>query len=191
MVTASKQEEILLKSPVSVEKLTLASIHQSAQPGFFEAIQNLKGLQVITPSLGFRVINARGFAHTINIRFIQLVDGVDNQAPHIGAHIANSLGPNDLDILSVEIIPGSASALYGMNAINGIAQFIIKNPFDFQGISINQKIGVNNVNSPDSKSTPFAETNLRIAEVWKEKWGIKLNGTWMQAPIGMPTTEWI
>lgn len=184
VVTASKQEEILLKSPVSVEKLTLPSIRQSAQPGFFEAIQNLKGIQVITPSLGFRVINARGFAHTTNVRFVQLVDGIDNQAPHIGAPIANSLGPNDLDILSVEIIPGSAFALYGMNAINGIAQFITKNPFDFQGISLNQKIGINNVNSPDSKATPFAETNLRIAEVWKEKWAFKLNGTWMQG------TDW-
>ncbi|RIW15131.1 TonB-dependent receptor [Algoriphagus lacus] len=184
IITATRQEESLLKAPVSVEKLNLQAIRQSAHPGFFEAIQNLKGIQVITPSLGFRVINARGFAHTTNVRFVQLVDGVDNQAPHIGAPIANSLGPNDLDILTVEIIPGSASALYGMNAINGIAQFITKNPFDFQGISINQKIGVNNVNSPDSKSTAFSETNLRIAEVWGGKWGIKLNGTWIQG------TDW-
>jgi iron complex outermembrane receptor protein len=184
IITATRQEESLLKSPVSVEKLTLPSIRQSAQPGFFEAIQNLKGIQVITPSLGFKVINARGFAHTTNVRFFQLVDGIDNQSPHIGAPIANSLGPNDLDILSVEIIPGSASALYGMNAINGIAQFITKNPFDFHGISFNQKIGVNNVNSLDSKSTAFSETNLRIAEVWGGKWGFKLNGTWMQG------TDW-
>lgn len=179
IISATRQEESLLKAPVSVERLTLQTIHQSAQPGFFEAIQNLKGIQVITPSLGFRVINARGFAHTTNVRFVQLVDGVDNQAPHIGAPIANSLGPNDLDILSVEITPGSASALYGMNAINGIAQFITKNPFEFQGISINQKTGVNNIHAPDSKSTAFSETNLRIAEVWREKWGLKLNGTFL------------
>ena len=184
VVTASRQSESILKAPVSIEKMGINDISRSPQPGFFEAIQNLKGVQVITPSLGFRVINARGFAHTTNVRFVQMVDGIDNQAPHIGAPIANSLGPNDLDIHSVEIIPGSASALYGMNAINGIAQFITKNPFDYQGISINQKIGVNNLNSPDSKPAPFAETNLRIAEVWKEKWGIKLNGTWMQG------TDW-
>ena len=82
VVTASRQEETLLKSPVSVEKLNLQNIRRSAQPGFFEAIQNMKGIQVITPSLGFRVINARGFAYTTNVRFVQLVDGVDNQAPH-------------------------------------------------------------------------------------------------------------
>lgn len=184
VISASRQEESLLKAPVNVEKLNLQVIKQSAQLGFFDAIQNLKGLQVITPSLGFKVINARGFAHTTNVRFVQMVDGIDNQAPHIGAPIANSLGPNDLDILSVEIISGSASALYGMNAINGIAQFITKIPFEFQGISINQKVGVNNINSPDSKSTAFSETNLRIAEVYKEKWGFKINGTWMKG------TDW-
>jgi iron complex outermembrane receptor protein len=30
--------------------------------------------------------------------FVQMVDGIDIQAPHIGAPIANTLGPNDLDI---------------------------------------------------------------------------------------------
>ena len=177
ILTGNRQEENFIKAPVSIERLTLKSIGLSAQPGFFEAIQNLKGVQVITPSLGFRVINARGFGHTTNVRFAQLVDGVDNQAPHIGAAIGNSLGPNDLDILSVEIIPGSASALHGMNAINGIAQFITKNPFDFSGVSFQQKLGMNHVNSADSERRFFHETNFRIAEVWKKKWGFKINGT--------------
>jgi len=180
ILNGNRHEESVLKAPVSIERLTLKSIGLSAQPGFFEAIQNLKGVQVITPSLGFRVINARGFGHTTNVRFAQLVDGVDNQAPHIGAAIGNSLGPNDLDILSVEIIPGSASALHGTNAINGIAQFITKNPFDFSGVSIRQTLGMNHVNSPDSERRIFQETNFRIAEVWKEKWGFKVNGTFQK-----------
>jgi iron complex outermembrane receptor protein len=61
--------------------------------------------------LGFKVINARGFGNTTHVRFVEMMDGVDNQAPHIGAPIANSLGPNDLNILKVEIMPGSASAI--------------------------------------------------------------------------------
>ena len=68
-----------------------------------------------------------------------MVDGMDIQAPHIGAPITNTLGPNDLDIYSVENIPGSSSAIYGMNAINGTADFITKNPFLFQGLDIQQK----------------------------------------------------
>jgi outer membrane receptor protein involved in Fe transport len=87
-------------------------------------------VQVITPSMGFNVVNVRGFANTTNVRFSQLVDGMDNQAPHIGAPIGNALGPNDLDIERVEIIPGVASALYGMNTINGLANFLTRDPFE-------------------------------------------------------------
>ncbi|RYY62766.1 MAG: TonB-dependent receptor, partial [Chitinophagaceae bacterium] len=124
VISASRGTERILQAPVSIEKLGPDAIRNSAQPSFFDAIENLKGLQVISPSLGFKVINARGFTNTTNVRFVQMVDGLDIQAPHIGAPMANALGPGDLDIVSVEVVPGSASALYGMNAINGTANFI-------------------------------------------------------------------
>ena len=37
-----------------------------------------------------------------------MVDGVDNISPGIGAPIANAVGPTELDIESVELIPGAA-----------------------------------------------------------------------------------
>jgi outer membrane receptor protein involved in Fe transport len=184
VITATKVQESLLRAPVSVETMSLETIRQSAQPGFFDAIQNLKGVQVITPGMGFKVINARGFANTTNVRFVQMVDGIDNQAPHIGAPIANTLGPNDLDIYQVEVVPGSASALYGMNAINGIANFITKDPFRYQGLSVSQKVGFNNVNSPETNATLFSETNLRFAKAINNKWAFKINGTFMKG------TDW-
>ncbi|MFZ9660344.1 MAG: TonB-dependent receptor [Chitinophagaceae bacterium] len=184
VITATRQKESLLKAPVSIEKMNLRSITESAQPGFFDAIQHLKGLQVITTGMGFKVINARGFANPTNVRFVQMVDGVDNQAPHIGAPIANTLGPSDLDILSVEVVPGTASAIYGMNAINGIANFITKDPYRFEGISFSQKTGFNNVGSAETSATLFNETNFRIAKVIKEKWAVKFNGSFMKG------TDW-
>ena len=140
VVSASRVNEKLLQSPVSIQKAGEKYFHSSAAPTFFDALENLQGVQMITPSLGFRVINARGFANTTNVRFAQLVDGMDMQSPHIGAPIGNSLGPTDLDIDNVEIIPGVASALYGMNTINGMANFTTKNPFNSEGLTIQQKI---------------------------------------------------
>lgn len=139
---------------------------------------------MITPSLGFRVINTRGFANTTNVRFVQMVDGMDIQAPHIGAPIGNSLGPNDLDIESVEIIPGVASALYGMNAINGLTNFITKDPFKHTGFSILQKAGLNRVGDSD-RTKPFLETSFRWADAITTKLAIKINGTYLSG------TDWI
>lgn len=180
VITGTRQEEKLLQSPVSIEKLELRDIRQSAQPSFFDAIENLKGVQMITPSMGFKVINARGFTNTTNVRFLQMVDGADVQAPHIGAPIANSLGPNDLDIHRVEVVPGSASAMYGMNAINGAANFITKDPFLFPSFSVQQKLGVNHVNDSETSAALFNETSIRFAKAYQKKFAFKLNGTFMK-----------
>jgi iron complex outermembrane receptor protein len=69
----------------------LSAIKSSPAPSYFEAIENLKGVQLLTSSLGFKVYNTRGFANPTNVRFVQLVDGADSQAPHIGAPIGSAL----------------------------------------------------------------------------------------------------
>ena len=92
IVTASRVKESLLHSPVSVQKAGNNYFAASAAPTFFDALEHLQGVQMITPSMGFRVLNARGFANTTNVRFAQLVDGMDVQSPHIGGPIANALG---------------------------------------------------------------------------------------------------
>jgi len=181
VVSASKVEESILKSPVTVEKLGPRELRLTPAPSFFEAIEHVKGVQVITPSLGFKVINARGFANTTNVRFVQLVDGMDNQAPHLGAPIGNAMGPSDLDIQSVEIVPGTAAALYGLNAINGLANFTTRNPFISAGLSVQQKTGLNHVNDRSTGVHPYSETSLRYAKVLvADKLAFKLNATYLR-----------
>ncbi|SEA41130.1 TonB-dependent receptor [Pedobacter hartonius] len=177
VITASRTEESILRSPVSIERVDTSAFKLSAAPSFFDALENIKGVQMITPSLGFRIINTRGFANTTNVRFTQMVDGIDNQAPHIGAPIGNAMGPSDLDIEHVEIIPGTASALYGLNAINGLANFMTKDPFTSEGISIQQKVGLNHVNDQETSAKLFNETSIRIAHKISNRLAFKVNGT--------------
>ena len=184
VVSASRTTESLLKTPVTVESLNAAFLRNTAAPYFFDGLENGKGIQMLTPSLGFKIINTRGFANTTNVRFSQLVDGFDNQAPHIGAPIGNALGPNDLDIERVEIIPGTSSALYGLNAINGLANFITKNPFAATGVSFQQKTGVNHVGEAGNKAALFTEYSFRVAEKLSERFAFKLNGTFTKG------TDW-
>jgi outer membrane receptor protein involved in Fe transport len=190
VVSASRVEESFLQSPVTVEKLNPLALRLTPAPSFFDAIEHLKGVQVITPSLGFKVINARGFTNTTNVRFAQLVDGVDNQAPHIGGPIGNVLGPSDLDIKAVEIVPGTASALYGLNAINGLANFQTKNPFTSEGLSVRQQTGLNHLDDPNVKAfgvgssseKVYSETSVRYAKVLvADKLAVKINGTYLRA----------
>ncbi len=180
VITASKTKENILRSPVSIEKIDFTAFKSAAAPSFFDALENVKGVQMITPSLGFRIINTRGFANTTNVRFAQLVDGADNMAPHLGTPIGNAMGPSDLDIESVEIIFGTASALYGLNALNGLANFITKDPFTSQGISFQQKTGFNHFNNSQKNAQLYTESSLRIAHSLNRKLAFKLNGTFTQ-----------
>jgi outer membrane receptor protein involved in Fe transport len=176
VITASRRSENIMRSPISIEQLKSAEAKKMGSPTIYEALENVKGVQIITPSLGFKVINTRGFANSTNVRFAQLVDGIDNQAPHLGAPIANALGANDLDIDRIEIIPGTAAALYGMNAINGLANIQTKNPFEYQGISVQQLTGVNHIGNIDRFSPKvYSQFNVRFAKAFSEKFAFKTN----------------
>ena len=111
VVTASRVAESILKSPVAIEKLDIRTIRETPAPSFYDALENVKGVQMTTSSLTFKIPNTRGFNIPNNFRFMQLVDGVDMQAATLGVPLGNAIGPTELDIQSVEITPGAASAL--------------------------------------------------------------------------------
>src|SRR5204863_6016808 len=77
VVTASRVAESILKSPVAIEKLDIRTIKETPAPSFYDALENVKGVQMTTSSLTFKVPNTRGFNIPNNFRFMQLVDGVD------------------------------------------------------------------------------------------------------------------
>ena len=185
VVTASRVAESILKSPVAIEKLDVRTIRETPAPSFYDALENVKGVQMTTSSLTFKVPNTRGFNIPNNFRFMQLVDGVDMQAATLGVPLGNAIGPTELDIQSVEITPGAASALYGMNAINGMANLITKNPFTSQGLSVYQKTGINHVDGTDHDPAILTETAVRYAKAFKNKFAFKVNFDYMQG------TDWI
>ena len=184
VITASRREERLLKSPVAIEKLDIRALKQSPAPSFYDALENVKGVQMTTASLTLKVPNTRGFNSPNNFRFMQLVDGVDMQSATLGVPLGNAIGPTELDIASIEITPGAAAALYGTNALNGLANLITKNPFDYQGLSFYQRVGINHVDGIDAGPSGLTETAIRYAKAFNNKFAFKVNGSYLQG------TDW-
>ncbi len=125
VISASRTPERIFESPVTVERFGLKEIKNTASADFYDGLENLKGVDVNTNSLTFKSINTRGFATFANTRFMQLVDGMDNSSPALNFPMGNLVGLNETDVLSVELLPGAASALYGANAFNGILFILI------------------------------------------------------------------
>lgn len=181
VVSASRIEETIMQSPVAIEKMDILTAREVATPDFYSALANFKGVDMSTQSLTFQTINTRGFGSNGNTRFVQLIDGIDNQAPGLNFSVGNVVGISDLDLESAELTLGTASALYGANALNGILLLNSKNPFDYQGLSVSAKLGVTHADQRDDDISMYRDFSLRYAKAFNNKFAFKLNGSFLQA----------
>jgi iron complex outermembrane recepter protein len=170
-ITGSRVSDHRKESPLTVESLDIIAIQQTAANDFYEGLGALKGVDLTTASLGFTIINTRGFNSTSPVRSLQIIDGVDNQSPGLNFSLGNFLGAPELDVLKVELIQGASSAYFGPNAFNGVIDIRTKDPFIHQGFSISLK---------------GAERNLfqgmfRYAKAFGDKFAFKINGSYLRA----------
>lgn len=146
---------------MTVENLDAIAIKETPAVSFYNGLGNLKGVDLTTASLGFTVINMRGFNSTSPVRSLQIIDGVDNQAPGLNFSLGNFLGASDLDVNSVDLVVGASSSFYGPNAFNGVISMETKNPFIHKGLAVSLKGGERNL----------FEGAFRYADAFKNKAG--------------------
>ncbi len=169
---SEKQKE----SALTVETMDIIAIKETPAANFYDGLGNLKGVDLTAASIGFKVINTRGFNSTSPVRSLQVIDGVDNQSPGLNFSLGNFLGASELDVLKVDIVQGASSAFYGPNAFNGVIDMRTKSPFIKPGLEAQVKIGERNL----------AEAAVRWAQVFKnkdgeDKFAYKVNLFYLQA----------
>jgi hypothetical protein len=183
VVSASRAPERVLQSPVTIERMGIAQVKSTTAPTFYDGLENLKEVQFNTSSISFKTVNTRGFAAVGNTRFMQLVDGMDNSSPALNFVLGNLIGLSDIDVASVELLPGASSALYGANAFNGILFMNSKSPFIHQGVSSYVKYG--QTTQEVAGTNDYFDMGIRAATAFSKHFAVKANFNYMQA------TEWI
>src|SRR6188768_2922989 len=188
-VTGSRISEKQKEAPLTVESMDILAIKECPQTSFYEALGTMKGVDLTSASLGFTIINTRGFNSTSPVRSLQLIDGVDNQSPGLNFSLGNFLGCGELDVMRVDMIAGASTSYYGPGAFNGVISMTTRSPFVKPGVEVLFKVGERNLN----------EQAFRIAQVYKNKKGreiigIKFNLYYMkaldwQADNANPTTQ--
>ena len=183
VVSASRTPQRVFESPVTIERFGTKDIRTTASADFYDGLENLKGVDINVNSFTFKSINTRGFATFANTRFVQLVDGMDNSAPALNFPMGNLLGMTEVDVLDVELVPGTSSALYGANAFNGILLMRSKNPFDHQGISGQYKRGVTVQDAAGDNE--YQDIQIRWGHKFSDKLAMKVNFGYLTG------TDWI
>lgn len=185
VISASRMEESILRSPVSIEKLNLRDIQQLSTANFYDGLYQLKGVDMNVHGLTFRLPNARGFNDYTNYRMNQIIDGVENISPGLSFSAGNIFGLSQLDVESLEMVIGASSALYGPGGMNGTLVMTSKDPFRFQGLSISAQGGAMNIGSAVIASpTPMVDMNIRYAKAFNDKLAFKIVGSFLSA------TDW-
>ncbi len=178
VVSASRVSERIMASPVTIEKINSLDIKETTAQNFYESVGNLKSVDVVTSGISYKTINIRGFGNTEKPGFVQLIDGMDNQAPGLNYSVGYSI--IDLDVENIEMIPGTASALYGANAFNGLMSITSKSPFEKQGISVQVKTGVNHVDGTDHTPSMLNDFQIRIAKAFNKHLAFKVNAEYFR-----------
>ena len=179
VISASRVPERIIESPVTIERFGMTDIKNTSSKSFYDGLVNLKGVQSREGSYGFKSINTRGFSDFSNSRFVQMIDGMDTAAQALSFSTGNFSGVSELDILSVEILPGASSALYGANAYNGLMLMNTKNPFNYTGISTMFKSGYMSQN--EGGNNPFYDVAVRMAYKFNESFAAKVNLSYYEA----------
>lgn len=181
VVAATRTSERLIESPVTVDRISSIQIKNTAAPTFYESLANIKGVDLTTSSLTFRTISTRGFNGSGNLRFNQLVDGMDNQAPALNFSVGNVVGMTEMDVDNAELLSGASSALYGSGGMNGTLLLTSKNPFKYQGLSVNIKQGVMHIADAESKAKPYYDWAMRWGQKIGEKFAYKIAASYTKA----------
>lgn len=185
VVAASRTTQRKIESPVTIERLNSKDLVNSPQVNYYDMIQGLKGVDVTVSSIGFTSVTTRGFNTSGNTNFLQLVDGMDNQAPGLNFPLGNVLGPSQLDVDNIELLTGASSALYGSRGLNGAMIMTSKNPFKYEGVSFLLTQGVNHVGGGNAADpvgpSPYTDFSLRWAKKFDERLAFKINFQYTKA----------
>lgn len=181
VVSATRVPQKILESPVSIERLGHTDILETPSASFYDALGHLNGVDVVNSSLTFTSLGTRGFNSSGNLRMNQLTDGMDNQAPGLNFSVGNIVGLNELDVDNVELLPGASSALYGSGGMNGTVLITSKDPFKYQGFSIQIKQGVNHLGDPGVGAEPYYDWQARWAKAFNNRFAFKLSGEYLSA----------
>ena len=163
IVTATRTEQRIEDVPLRVEVLDTEEIEEKAlmTPGDIAMLLNETGglrVQVTSPSLGAANVRVQG----LRGRYTQLLaDGLPLYGGQTGAIGLLQIPP--LDLGQVEIIKGTASALYGSSALGGVINLISRRP------ETKEREVLLNRTSREGTDAVFW-----LAEPFENRWGLTL-----------------
>lgn len=126
IVTAARDTEEAFEAAGNVIVITSDDIEKSGKSSLVEILENVANIQLssISGTNQDAQVNMRGFGENAFGRVLVMIDGRRLNNPDMSAVNLNAVPVESID--RIEILDGSASALYGDNAVGGVINIITK-----------------------------------------------------------------
>ncbi len=126
VVSASKYPQSLLESPSAISIITSEEIEYSPAQNIPELLQYVVGMDGYTKTYTDMDVAARGFAYDETPKMLVAIDGQTVNVVPYGGMQWPTLPLAMRDIERIEVVRGSASSLYGADALVGVINIITR-----------------------------------------------------------------
>lgn len=131
VVTATRTPIELNKAPANISVITGKEIERSHYSDLSQALRNVSNVYIANYGGGVGYQNSNSFYINGNNNVVWMVDGIVMNSTDLKAPLVTMQNLNNIE--RIEVLKGSASALYGSSAVGGVINIITKKPVD--GIS--------------------------------------------------------
>ena len=145
IVTAGRVAEDSAAVPAQVVVISADDIEESGASNLVQVLERVSGVSFM-PSMagpGTESVSMRGFGENSFGRVLVLVDGVRQNNPDMKSINWNAVALADIE--RIEVLDGSASVLYGNNAVAGVINIITKK--GGTGTTVSGSVGSYSTNS--------------------------------------------
>ena len=124
IVTASKKQQTIQDSPVSVAVVSEKEIRQRNSTDLQDVMAFVPGVYLVNNQLNIR--GSTGYSQGAGSRVLVLLDGVPFITGDSGTINWDAIPTTEVE--RIEVIKSAGSALYGSNALGGVVNIITKDP---------------------------------------------------------------
>ena len=142
----SRFAQPLSEAPAAVSVITAEDIRRFGFRNLAEALQSVRGVNV-SYERDYHYVGIRGLARPgdYNTRMLLMTDGIRRNDPLYDTAMVGNESPVDIAwVKRLEFVPGSASSIYGANAIMGVANAVLWSGRDLEGSRVTAEVGTGN-----------------------------------------------
>ncbi len=131
--SVSKSDRKLSETPAAVFVISQSDIARSGATNIPDLLRMVPGMDVAQIGANAWAISARGLNGRFSNELQVMVDGRSVYTPTFGGVFWDTLDMPLEDIERIEVIRGSASSVWGANAVNGVVNIITKTAEETRG----------------------------------------------------------